>query len=156
MESKIRSCLLVVFAVVALALIAYNIYTGATIQEIGIPGLFTIKFGDKTAPGPGPNPLAQTYLMDNQPSRVISVSYLGGNGYRLEESSSPWPWEGTANLDGGKLSGDAKFRNTLATMRVEGILRGDGSIEIQYKYITGDDGKPAGGRIDNHVWFPVH
>jgi hypothetical protein len=149
MEGKIKSCLQVVFAIVALALIGYNIYSGATIQEIGIPGLFMIKFGDSKS-----NLLVASYWMDNLPNRVINITPLGGNGYRVEESSSPWPWEGTVNLDGGKLSGDAKFRTSLATMRVEGTVRGDGSIEIQYKYITGDDGKPAGGRIDNHIWYP--
>lgn len=33
--------------VVILILIAVNIYTGATIQEVGIPGVFMVKFGEK-------------------------------------------------------------------------------------------------------------
>jgi len=85
---------------------------------------------------------------------VIVVTHLQSNEYRIEEPTSPWPWEGTARIDGGQLSGQAKFRNSLATMRVEGVIRGDDSIVIRYVFITGSDGKPAAGRIDNHVWYP--
>jgi hypothetical protein len=37
------------YAIIILALIViiWNLYTGATIQEIGVPGFFTIKFGPK-------------------------------------------------------------------------------------------------------------
>ena len=39
-------------------------------------------------------------------------------------------------------------------MRVEGVVRKDGSIVIQYIFKTDDSGKQSGGRIDNHVWYP--
>ena len=117
---------------------------------------------------PAQNPVSQTssnnnvspssdvknYLMDNQPDRVIIVTHRYNSEYRIEEPSSPWPWQGTATLDGGQLSGEAQFRNSLATMRVEGVVRKDGSIVIQYIFKTDDSGKQSGGRIDNHVWYP--
>ncbi len=161
MESKVRSCLTVVFAVVVLALIAYNLYTGATIQEIGIPGLFTIKFGEKSASGPGsgagpaPSSIVGAYRVANQPGRMVNITPDGGPNYRVEESPSPAPWEGPANFDGKKLVGDAKFMKTLATMHFEGSLRGDGAIELEYRFLTNDDGSPAGGRVEPHVWFPA-
>ena len=102
---------------------------------------------------PNPTPAVKKYLMDNRPDRIIILTHLRNNEYRIEEPSSSWPWQGTALLDGGQLSGEAKFRNSLATMRVEGVVRGDGSIVIQYKFIKDDSGRQYGG-IDNHVWFP--
>ena len=153
--------LMIVITVLVILLIGWNIYTGATVQELGIPGIFTIKFGPKpTSPSPvsvrPTGDLSDKYLMDNDSGRVIIVTYLGDSKYRIEEPSSPWPWEGTAVLDGGNLSGDANFRNSLARMRIEGIRRGDGTIIIQYKFITDDNGNPANGRIDNHIWYPTH
>jgi len=77
------------------------------------------------------------YLMDNQPNRIIILTHLHNSEYQIEEPSIPWPWQGTALLDGGQLSGEAQFRNSLATMRVEGVVRGDGSIVIQKAvYVT--------------------
>ncbi len=101
-----------------------------------------------------PNLLLRQYLMDNRASRIIIVTPLGSNEYRIEEPSSQWPWEGTAKLDGGRLSGDAKFRNSLATMRVEGVVRSDDSIVIKYQFITDSEGNSAGGRVDEHIWYP--
>jgi hypothetical protein len=98
--------------------------------------------------------ISDTYLMDNQPNRVIVVTHIDENRYRIEESSSPWPWQGEATLDGGQLLGDAKFRNSLASMRVEGIVRNDGSIVIKYIFTTDDNGGNPNGRLDNHVWYP--
>jgi len=47
MEEKVKSCLLIVFSIVVIALIAYNLYLGVTVQKIGIPGIFEISFGTK-------------------------------------------------------------------------------------------------------------
>ena len=33
------------FMIIILLLVLWNIYTGATVQEVGIPGVFSIKFG---------------------------------------------------------------------------------------------------------------
>lgn len=156
------SALTKVLIVFAVLIIGWNLYTGATIQEIGIPGIFTIKFGNNEKPPLLPTqpynenvqiPKVKKYLMDKQSNRVIIVTHLQNNRYRIEEPSSPWPWEGSATIDGGQLTGEAKFRNTLATMRVEGVVRGDESIVIKYKFITGSDGKPSAGRVDNHIWY---
>lgn len=95
------------------------------------------------------------YWMDRRADRVIVVTRLQKNEFRIEEPTSPWPWEGTATIDGGQLSGHAKFRNSLATMRVEGVVRGDRSIVTRYVFITGSDGKSSAGRVDNHIWYPA-
>ncbi len=102
---------------------------------------------------PEPAKMAGTYFMDNSPNRIIVLTSLGRDNYRMEEPSSPWPWEGTARLDGGRLSGEGGFRNSQARMRVEGVVRGDGSIVVAYKFLTDDRGQPT-NRVDNHVWFP--
>ncbi|MDH3422971.1 MAG: hypothetical protein OEN00_08255 [Gemmatimonadota bacterium] len=101
-----------------------------------------------------PASIAGRYLMDKQASRVIVVTHVRGNEYRIEEPTSPWPWVGTAELDGGKLSGEGRFPKSLATMRVDGVLRNDGSIEVDYTFITKGEGSPGAGRIDHHVWYP--
>lgn len=94
------------------------------------------------------------YTMDKQNNRIIILSKLVGNEYRIEEITSPWPWTGTAVLDGSKLSGRAHFPKSKATMKVEGKLRGDGSISVSYHFITKGDGTLAEGRVDRHIWFP--
>ena len=98
--------------------------------------------------------ISGTYLMDNQQHRVIVITHLSGNRYRIEEASSPWPWEGEATLDGGQLSGKGNFRKSLASMKVEGTIRGDKSIVISYTFIRNGDGNAPQGRIDNHIWYP--
>src|SRR5262249_25361447 len=40
--------------VVVLALVGWQLYLGATIQEVGIPGIFTVKFGKREPPPPPP------------------------------------------------------------------------------------------------------
>jgi len=94
------------------------------------------------------------YVMDKQITRIIIISKLVGNEYRIEEITSPWPWTGTAKLDGSKLSGRAHFPKTQATMKVEESLRGDGSIDVSYRFISKGDGSLADGRVDHHVWYP--
>ncbi len=108
---------------------------------------------DKT-PTEIPEVISGRYTMDKQNSRIIVLSRLAGNEYRIEEITSPWPWTGTAKLDGSKLSGRAHFPKSQATMKVEGSLRGDGSIDVNYHFITKGDGTLAEGRVDHHVWFP--
>ena len=151
------------FYLVLLGLVAYNIYTGATIQKIGIPGLFEITFRENTAspenpsndPAPASGDLPAKYFMDNNSSRVIIVKHLGGDQYRIEEPSSPWPWEGIATLDGGRLTGDFKVTNSLATFRLEGVVRGDQSVDIDYMFITEGNGESSNGRVDHHIWYPA-
>jgi hypothetical protein len=40
--------------IIALVLIGWQLYLGATIQEVGIPGVFTVKFGNPMPVKPGP------------------------------------------------------------------------------------------------------
>ena len=96
----------------------------------------------------------QMYLMDNDQGRIILVKSIGGDQYRVEEPSSPWPWEGTATIANGSLSGEAKFRNGLARMDIEGTFREDEAIIIKYRFITDGDGNPN-TRVDEHIWYPV-
>lgn len=94
-----------------------------------------------------------TYLMDRYDHRIIVVTRLGEGVYQIEEASGSWPWQGTARLDGSRLSGDAVFRNSRATMAVDGTVRGDGAISVAYRFITDSEGRPS-SRQDNHVWYP--
>ncbi len=90
-------------------------------------------------------------MMDpHRSDRIITITHLEGNNYRIGESTSPWPWTGTATISGGRLSGEGMFINSPGSMKVEGVIQNDRSIVIQYKFI----GDPN-GRIDNHVWTPV-
>ena len=100
-------------------------------------------------------PVTGTYLMDNTPGRVVEITRLAGDQYRIEEPTSPWPWRGTAVLDGGRLVGQAQFRKTQARMDVEGVVRADGSIIVSYRFITDSKGNST-DRVDNHVWYPQH
>ncbi len=162
-EGKSMRALTKILVILAILIIGWNLYTGAKIQEIGIPGIFTIKFGSNEESHSSlaspvkkkPTPEVRKYLMDKTSSRIIIVTHLQYNNYRIEEASSPWPWEGVATIDGGQLTGEAKYRNSLATMRVEGVVRGDESIVIKYKFITGSDGKPL-DRVDDHIWYLSH
>lgn len=156
-EIKSISAFSKVIIVLGILLIGYNLFIGATIQEIGIPG-FTIKFWDKDNSNSSNRPPAtdtRKYRMDNLDHRIIIVTHLQNNRYRIEEPSSPWPWEGEAKIDGGQLIGEANFRNSLASMKLEGVERGDKSIVIKYKYITDSNGSPS-NRVDNHIWYPVN
>jgi hypothetical protein len=117
-------------------------------------GYFTFKPFERRHIPDEPDPISGTYLMDNQQGRIIVISRLNENHYRIEESSSPWPWGGEAHLDGGRLEGQAHFRKSQASMNVEGVVRGDKSIEVNYHFITEGDGSNANGRVDHHIWFP--
>lgn len=103
----------------------------------------------------GTNEVSGQYLMDNLTHRAIVITQLSDTNYRIEEPSGSWPWEGTARLDGDAIYGEARFINSLASMKVKGSLRSDGSIAVQYTFTTDSEGKPAGGRMDNHVWYPT-
>jgi hypothetical protein len=46
-----------VLLVLALIIVVWNLYTGATIQEIGLPGLFTVKFAQREDAASSPNML---------------------------------------------------------------------------------------------------
>jgi hypothetical protein len=96
-----------------------------------------------------------TYLMDKLQNRVITITNINENeiDYRIEEKTSPWPWEGMAQLTGLKLSGEAKFIKGNDKMRVEGLVREDGSIVVRYIFLTDEPGNNPSGRVDNHIWY---
>ena len=101
------------------------------------------------SPTPTPDVISGTYLMDHQSNRIITIKHLGGNNYRVGESTSPWPWTGTVTVNEVSLSGSGMFIDSEASMKLEGFIQEDRSIVIQYKFITDPD------RIDSHVWYPV-
>jgi hypothetical protein len=112
-KNPIGSVLQTLVVLVVLGLVLWNIYTGATIQEIGIPGIFMVKFGDQTksnapappAPGPQiiveakPNPLiippggdveivVHAAAKDGTNIADADVTMLSGGGY-FEKSGAP-------------------------------------------------------------------
>jgi hypothetical protein len=105
-------------------------------------------------PSGGIGKISGKYLMDQLGHRVIVVTQLSNSDLRIEEPSGSWPWRGTATLDGSLLTGETRFVDSLASMRVEGQVRSDGSIAVRYIFITDSEGKPADGRIDTHIWYP--
>ena len=54
-DKNTKTSLLMKLAIILVTIIVFwNLYKGATVSEIGIPGLFTIKFGDNKTPTPTP------------------------------------------------------------------------------------------------------
>ena len=62
--------LLTLFALIAIVLIIFNIYTGLTVKKIGIPGIFEIEFG---TPTPAP-----TYPTPTTPITTPVVTFISG------------------------------------------------------------------------------
>ena len=100
------------------------------------------------------------YYMDGMAHRRIIITHLTDMIYRIEEPSSSWPWDGSAIFDGKLLFGITKFKGGRGTMMVRGRLRGaDGSMDIEYVFMTDADGNlaskigPNHGRVDRHVWY---
>lgn len=69
-------------------LVGYNLYTGATVQEIGIPGIFVIKFREPTpTPTPTDTPtstptVTPTYVLTPQDKEADLVGYCQSKGYK--------------------------------------------------------------------------
>lgn len=185
-ESSNGGMLPTVTAVIALllvALVGWNIYTGATVQKIGIPGVFEIEFGPQTTSAPPDTPpvtrtsvspetppvttttvppsvspvplIAGKYLMDGNPGRVIVISSDGKNSYTIGEPTSPWPWSGTIMLNGDEVVGQAWATSSKATFTLDGEVLKDRRIAIAYRFITDTTGADSRGRVDNHVLVPV-
>ena len=114
----------------------------------------------KSAPQtPEPSPLdvkdiSNVYYIDGNPARVVEVERQQGNHYRIEERTGPWPWVGSADLNGDRLFGPAEFVKSSARMNLHGVVLANGSIQIEYQFITKGDGSPARGRSDHHIWVP--
>ncbi len=105
MEDRVKSYLTIAFSVVVVCLIAYNLYTGATVQEIGIPGVFTISFRPKSepqhkasTPGTGQDVVEKSEKQKSQ----------GQSDHNAAKSSGLYP----RNLDisGSATAGDYQFR----------------------------------------------
>jgi hypothetical protein len=99
------------------------------------------------------------YFMDGNPGRVIMITPLEDDLYRVEEPTSPWPWSGAAKLTRSWIDGIARFDKHLGTFMIHGEERSDGSIKVSYVFLTDKDNRlldkigPGGGRIDNHIWY---
>ncbi len=97
--------------------------------------------------------LEGSYMFETDASRLIKIHHLGNDVYEIEEPIGRWPWSGTAELDGRKLTGFGRFIETKATMDVIGELKPDGTITVEYHFLTRGDGSSAEGRVDRHVWM---
>ncbi|NNF99544.1 MAG: hypothetical protein HKM93_09215 [Desulfobacteraceae bacterium] len=104
--------------------------------------------------------LSGRYFMDGNPNRVIMIKYIGDDLYRVEEPGSPWPWSGAAIFEGNKIQGLVRLsKSGNATMMLNGSVRSDGSIVIDYVFMTDNTGNlmkkigPDRGRVDNHIWY---
>jgi hypothetical protein len=99
------------------------------------------------------------YLMDGYSHRVIVINYIADDIYRIEEPTSPWPWSGCGFLYNRTIFGIVRFRENGSSMMLNGKLRSDGSIFIDYVFMTDTYGSllqkigPGRGRIDKHIWY---
>lgn len=98
-DNSSKNWLLKASFVLLILLIVWNLYTGATVQEIGIPGIFTIKFGSRgddsnTQPAqsltftfsPNPARRGEDVLLYLSESKPVTVYY---NGRPLPKKVSP-------------------------------------------------------------------
>lgn len=136
----VASLLALVIVVGAVALIGLAFLSPDVLCDFGID------VGQPCGPS-----ITGTYLMDGNPARVITVGHIAGPDYQIGEATSPWPWSGRASFKDGFLSGECHIVPDGEWMRVEGNLRPDGDIEVNYVFLTGPGGAPT-GRVDHHVW----
>lgn len=73
----VKSLLLKISGTLLIIIIGYNLYTGATIQKVGIPGIFEIEFGPSTE-GNGSSSNGNT-SNTTQPSVQVSNVWLEHN-----------------------------------------------------------------------------
>jgi hypothetical protein len=119
-KSSIGSVLQTIILLLILGIVLWNIYTGATIQEIGIPGLFTIKFGNRQQPSvvskqlivkANPNPL----IINHGGDAEISVHVTASDGSNVPDAevtirSAGGFFEGTGVAEvGGPTNGMGDF-----------------------------------------------
>ncbi len=99
------------------------------------------------------------YLMDGDRNRVIVITQIQDDIYRIEEPSGSWPWRGCGFLFGRMLFGIVRFRRNGTSMMLRGDWRSDGSIVISYVFMTDERGNledaigPGHGRVDRHIWY---
>lgn len=99
------------------------------------------------------DPLVGNYQFATDPNRLIKITALSGDRYIVEEPVlTAWPWKGTVTREGNRLTGLAEFPKSKATMRIVGEIRTDGSIVVEYKFITKGDGSIGEGVVHPHVW----
>lgn len=99
MADRVKSYLMIAFSVVVIGLILYNIYTGATVREIGIPGIFTITFGPK----PSPTGTDRDAVGKSGKARSPDHSELTG-----ADPSGAYPRD--LNISGSATAGDYSFK----------------------------------------------
>ena len=103
--------------------------------------------------------IAGKYLMDGNRHRVIVISHINDDIYRIEEPSGSWPWSGCGFLFGRMLFGIVTERGNGTSIMLKGNLRSDGSIVISYVFMTDKHGNlrdkigPGHGRVDRHIWY---
>lgn len=183
--------LMKIVLLIVVGLIIVNLYTGATIQKIGIPGIFEVSFNPESStvepsaneklndeqknvapqeqnepikqasseePGYEPvksnNDLSGVYLEDNDPGKTIVITHMdGSNGYTIEKA---FDWHGsiTSMPLGSMLSGLGKYINNPAFFSINAIQQKDGAINARYTFQIDLNGAFAGGRTEDHIWYP--
>jgi hypothetical protein len=150
-QSSAGGLLTKIVVVLVVIIVLFNIITGATIQEIGIPFLFTIKFGNKpteqptaapptsiqatqipavpisptSAPPSAPEFVSQTPYSDcaNRPAGSVCVKYSDGYIWLVYDSIIGW-------VDGGSWEGRnvavaqgsrADYHHVLGTLLVKEV-----------------------------------
>ena len=135
MVDRVKSFLLVVFSIIAILLIVYNLYTGATVQKIGIPGIFEINFGSnpKTPSTPIPRPDVK-FLEINIETPDVHQSFGGrfkgtfvlfNEGNTTAEGCIVWLQDGGSDKFGLPPGG----RHQVETV-TSSLYRGSGTYEV--------------------------
>jgi hypothetical protein len=130
----IKSVIQAIAALVALALVAYNIYTGAVVQSIGIPGIFEISFRNPTPSSPTTTP---------PPPPGITPSVDGNN------SSEP-----PSNI-GSTLSCTVMIANSLVTLMKEPDRFGQQLVQVQPGQYPVLDSKTVIFAGKNQGWYQI-
>lgn len=109
MADRVKSYLTIAFSAVVVCLTAYNLYTGATVQEVGIPGVFTISF----RPKPAPSGTGQDAVGKSEKGKSPDHSELTG-----ANPSGRYPRD--LNVSGTATAGDYNFKVLSARLEEYG------------------------------------
>lgn len=148
-----------IVVILVIFLVFWNIYKGATVQQIGIPpAVIIFTWGTPTPTSTTAIPvdtLSGRYSMDNDMSRIIIITSTGGNYYTISQPDGAWPWRGTGTLNGDQFTGTAASTVSPASFRIEGTVSKDRSIDVNLVFIKNSDGTDATGRVDHHIFLRI-
>jgi hypothetical protein len=135
MIDRVKSFLLVIFSIIAILLIAYNLYTGATVQRIGIPGIFEINFGSSPKIPSTPRPRPDVKFLEtnietpdvHQPfgGRFKGTFVVFNEGNTTAEGCIVWLQDGGSKEFGLPPRGRRQVETATSS-----LYRGSGTYEI--------------------------